>query len=64
MMLIAFLRFLYQLAPFGSSIFVFDIQPNGKTKLIQSYNFSMPLTNARVGFTDLSPQGIAYHLKY
>jgi len=56
-------QFLYQLAPFGSSLFVFDIQPHGRTKMIQSYNFSRPLRDDKVPFSQLSPQGIAYHLK-
>jgi len=56
-------QFLYQLAPFGNLITVFDIQPEGKTKIIQSYNFSVPLQSDRVQFTQFSPQGLAFHLK-
>lgn len=48
------------MAPMGSTIFVFDIQAHGKTKMIQSYNFTEPLTRDHVKFTMLNPQGIAY----
>jgi hypothetical protein len=56
-------RYLYQLAPFGSSLFVFDVQPAGRTKMIQSYNFTRSLSHERVKFTPFSPVGLAFYAK-
>jgi len=56
-------QYLYQLAPFGSSLFVFDVQPAGKTKLIQSYNFTQGLTGDHIQFSPYSPVGLAFYTK-
>jgi hypothetical protein len=56
-------RYLYQLAPIGTSLFVFDVQPAGKTKMIQGYNYSQSLTHDRVKFDQFSPVGLAFYAK-
>jgi hypothetical protein len=59
--LIAF-RYLYQLAAIGSSVYVFDVQPAGGSRLIQSYNFTQGLVNDRVPHS-IAVQGLAFYAK-
>ena len=55
-------RYLYQLASVGMSLVVLDIEALGKSKIIQSYNFSQPLVDHGIQPTT-TVQGLAVYVK-
>ena len=55
-------RHLYQLAAFGTSLIVLEIEALGKSKITQSYNFSQPLIDHGIQSTS-TVQGLAVYIK-
>jgi len=54
-------QYLYQLDVAGATLHVFDVQP-GKSRIIQSYNFTGSLIHDRVPFS-ITIQGLAFYTK-